>query len=395
MDTNEIMEMSDRYVMHTYGRIGMAPVRGAGARLWDAEGREYLDFLAGIAVNSLGHCHPAVVQAVQEQAARLMHVSNLYYIEPQAKLARLLVKNSCCQRAFFCNSGAEANEGAIKLARKYAKLKHGPQRYEIITAEKSFHGRTLATVTATGQSKYQQGFEPLPAGFDYVPYNDLEALRQKVGPHTCAVLLEVVQGEGGVNVPGPEYLAGVQEICREQGLLLILDEVQTGLGRTGKFLAYEHFGLEPDIISLAKALGGGFPIGAMLAKEEVAAAFTPGSHASTFGGNPLACAAGLATMETLLAGVIENCAQVGDYFKEKLAAMQQTHPIIKEVRGLGLLLGVELTVAGGAIVDRCREKGLLLSCVNDNVLRFAPPLIITREDVDRALAVLESVLAEQ
>jgi predicted acetylornithine/succinylornithine family transaminase len=394
MKTGEIIQLSDKYVMHTYGRTGLAPVRGEGVRLWDAEGREYLDFVAGIAVNSLGHCHPAVVRAVQEQAARLMHVSNLYYIESQARLAELLVQNSCCDRAFFCNSGAEANEGAIKLARKYAKQKHGPERYEIITAEKSFHGRTLATITATGQAKYRQGFEPLPAGFKYVPFNDLDALRRAAGPQTCAVMLEPVQGEGGVNVATPEYLAGVRELCDRNGLLLIFDEVQCGLGRTGKFLAYQHYGVEPDIITLAKALGGGFPIGAMLAGEEVAAAFKPGDHASTFGGNPLACAAGLAAMRVLLEeGVVQNCARVGEYFKEKLTALKNKYSFIKEVRGLGLLLGMELAVEGGGIVDRCREQGLLINCAGGNVLRFTPPLVITMEDVDRALEIMDGVLS--
>jgi len=314
VNTKEIMALSDKYIMHTYGRIGLAPVRGKGALLWDAEGNEYLDFVGGLAVDSLGHCHPAVVKAIQEQAETLMHVSNLYYIEHQARLAELLVQNSCCDRAFFCNSGAEANEAAIKLARKYSKKKHGPEKYEIITAEKSFHGRTMATITATGQAKFQKGFEPLLPGFKHVPFNNLEALREAIGPHTCAVMLEPVQGEGGVNVADPDYLSGVRELCDRHGLLLIFDEVQCGLGRTGKFLAYQHYGAEPDIITLAKALGGGFPIGAMLAKEEVAAAFTPGDHASTFGGNPLACAAALAAMRAQLdEDIKENCARVGAY----------------------------------------------------------------------------------
>ncbi|SFR05112.1 acetylornithine transaminase [Desulfoscipio geothermicus] len=393
MNTSEIMQLSDQYVMHTYGRIGLAPVRGEGARLWDADGREFLDFVGGIAVNSLGHCHPAVVRAIQEQAARLMHVSNLYYIEPQARLAELLVQNSCCDRVFFCNSGAEANEGAIKLARKWAKKQHGADKYEIITAEKSFHGRTLAAITATGQPKYQQGFEPLPPGFKYVPFNDPDALERAIGPHTCAVMLEPVQGEGGVYAAASEYLAGVRELCDRNGLLLVFDEVQCGLGRTGEFLAYQHYDVEPDIITLAKALGGGFPIGAMLAKETVAAAFAPGDHATTFGGNPLACAAGLAAMQTMLGdGVMQNCRAVGAYFKEKLQDLARKYDFIKEVRGLGLLLGMELNRPGGDIVNRCREKGLLINCVNNNVLRFTPPLVIGTEEVDRALETVEAVL---
>jgi len=389
------MALSDRCVMHTYGRIPLAPVRGAGARLWDAEGREYLDFVAGIAVCSLGHCHPAVVQAVCEQAGRLMHVSNLYYIEPQAELAALLVENSCGDRVFFCNSGAEANEAAIKLARKYGKLHGGAEKIEIVTALKSFHGRTLAAITATGQPRYQKGFEPLPGGFKYVPFNDLAAMEEAVGPQTCAVLLEPVQGEGGVHPAAPEYLAGVRELCRRHGALLIFDEVQCGLGRTGRFLAYQHYGVEPDVFTLAKALGGGFPIGAMVAREEVAAVFKPGDHASTFGGNPLACAAGLAAMKyTLEHGVVENAARVGAYMKERLAEMAGRYPFIREVRGLGLLLGMELDADGNRVVAACRERGLLLNCVDGHILRFIPPLVITTGDVDAALAVLAEVLAE-
>lgn len=393
MNTKEIMAMGDRYVMRTYGRIPMALVRGEGARVWDAGGKEYLDFVSGLAVCSLGHCHPAVAEAISSQARTLMHVSNLYYIEPQVKLAKLLVENTCADRVFFCNSGAEANEAAIKLARKYAKKNLGEERYEIITALKSFHGRTLAAITATGQPKYQQGFEPLPRGFKYVPFNDLAALEAAVGANTCAVMLEPVQGEGGVNEATPEYLAGVRELCQKHGLLLIFDEVQCGLGRTGKFLAHQHYGVEPDIFTLAKALGGGFPIGAMLAREDVAAGFAPGDHASTFGGNPLACAAGLAAMEQILNhGVVENAARVGGYFKDRLMALAGRYPFITEVRGRGLLLGAELSMEGKDIVHQCQEKGLLINCVNLNVLRFIPPLIITERDVDHALDVLVSVL---
>ncbi len=395
MNTNEIMQLSDKYVMHTYGRIAMAPVRGEGARLWDAEGREYLDFVAGIAVNSLGHCHPAVVQALQEQIDRLMHVSNLYYIESQARLAEILVENSCADKVFFCNSGAEANEGAIKLARKWAKKQHGSESYEIITAENSFHGRTLAAITATGQPKYQKDFEPLPQGFKYVPYNDLDALAKAVDLHTCAIMLEPVQGESGVRPATKEYLLGVRELCDKNGLLLIFDEVQCGLGRTGKFLAYQHYGVEPDIFTLAKALGGGFPIGAMLAKDQVAAAFAPGDHAATFGGNPLACAAGIAAMQTTIkCGILENCNQVGAYFKEKLNGLAGKYSFIKEVRGLGLMLGMELTMPGASFVNRCRERGLLINCANNNVLRFVPPLVITTADVDTAVEILDEVLQE-
>lgn len=394
MNSKEIIELGDKYLMRNVGRLPLAPVKGEGARLWDADGNEYLDFVSGIAVNSLGHCHPAVTGAICRQAKKLIHCSNLYYIELQVLLARLLAENSGLDKAFFCNSGAEANEAAIKLARKYAKLKHGPEKVEIITALNSFHGRTLATITATGQPKYQKGFEPLPGGFKYVPFNDLDALEQAVGPATCAVMLEPVQGEGGVNVPSRYYLEGVRMLCQEHGALLIFDEVQTGLGRTGRFLAWQHFGVKPDILTLAKALGGGFPIGAMLAVEEVAGAFQPGDHASTFGGNPLACAAALAAVEEMLrGGVVENAASVGAYMYDKLKALAQKYGFVRDVRGLGLLLGMELAVEGKAVVSGCQEKGLLINCVNNNVLRFIPPLTITTAEVDRAVEILDQVMA--
>ncbi|MBM7853873.1 acetylornithine/N-succinyldiaminopimelate aminotransferase [Desulfohalotomaculum tongense] len=393
MKTKEIIAEGNKYVMNTYGRLPLALVKGKGARVWDAEGKEYLDFVSGLAVNSLGHCHPRVVKAIWRQADTLMHVSNLYYIEPQVRLARLLVENCCADRVFFCNSGAEANEGAIKLARKYAKLHHGPDKFEIITAKRSFHGRTLATITATGQSKFQKGFEPLPGGFKYVPFNDLEALQQAAGPNTCAVMLEPIQGEGGIYPATREYLQGVARLCREKNLLLIFDEVQCGLGRTGNFLAYQLYGVEPDIITLAKALGGGFPIGALLAKEHAAAAFQPGDHASTFGGSPLACTAALAAVQVLLEeGVIENARVMGEYLKDKLNQLAQRHRQIKEVRGAGLMLGVEVEDKGPDIVNRCRERGLLINCVNNNVLRFLPPLIIKEKEIDAAIEILDKAL---
>ncbi|MEG6512554.1 acetylornithine transaminase [Desulforamulus ruminis] len=395
MKNQEIINMGQQYVMNTYGRLPMALVKGEGPWVWDADGRKYLDFVGGLAVNSLGHAHPKVAEAICRQAATLLHCSNIYWIEPQVKLAKLLVENSCAGKAFFCNSGAEANEGAIKLARKYAKKNLGPNQYEVISATNSFHGRTLATVTATGQTKYQKGFEPLPPGFRHVPFNDLAALEESIGPQTCAVMLEPVQGEGGVIPADPAYLAGVAQLCRDKGLLLIFDEVQCGLGRTGKFLAHQHYSVEPDIITLAKALGGGFPIGALLAKEEVAGAFQPGDHASTFGGNPLATAAALAAMEALLQdGVQENAAKVGQYFKEKLSGLAAKHSFVKEVRGLGLMLGLELSIEGKDIVAKCLEQGLLINCTNGNVLRFLPPLIITEEDVDHALAILSGAMDE-
>ncbi|WP_031516779.1 acetylornithine transaminase [Desulfofalx alkaliphila] len=393
MKTKEIIETGSKYVMNTYGRLPMALVEGKGVKVWDAEGKEYLDFVAGLAVNSLGHSHPRVVKAIWRQANTLMHVSNLYHIEPQVELAKLLVENSCADKVFFCNSGAEANEAAIKLARKHAKMKLGQDKFEIITAKQSFHGRTLAAITATGQPKYQQGFEPLPPGFKYVPFNDLEALEKAVGPNTCAVMLEPIQGEGGVNPAGREYLKGVAQICKDKNLLLIFDEVQCGLGRTGKFLAYQLYGVEPDIFTLAKALGNGFPIGAMLAKDEVAHSFQPGDHASTFGGNPLAAAAALATMQVMLhEGVIENAAQMGEYLKNKLGQLAERHSKIKEIRGAGLMLGAELSGPGAEVVNRCREKGLLINCVNNTVLRFLPPLTVTQREIDTAVDILDKAL---
>lgn len=395
MRTKEIIELGEKYLMKNVGRIALAPEHGEGVRLWDVDGLEYLDFVSGIAVNALGHCHPAVADAISWQAHQLMHCSNLYYIEPQVLLAQFLVNNCDLDKVFFCNSGAEANEAAIKLARKFAKLNYDENKVEIITALNSFHGRTLATVTATGQPKYQKGFEPLPAGFKYVPFNDLGAMEEAIGPGTCAVLLEPIQAEGGVNVPDPGYLQGVAELCQKHGALLIFDEVQTGLGRTGAFLAYEHFGAVPDILTLAKGLGGGFPIGATLAKEHVAAVFQPGDHASTFGGNPMGCAAALATMQELvLGGVIDNAARVGEYMYEKLVSLANKYTFVKDVRGMGLLLGMELSVKGKPFVEGCHAKGLLINCVNDYVLRFIPPLIVTTGDVDVAIDILDEVMAE-
>ncbi len=395
MSNQSVMEMGQQYIMHTYGRLSFALVRGEGARVWDADGKEYLDFVGGLAVNSLGHCHPAVAEAVATQARTLIHCSNLYWIEPQARLAKVLVENSDLAKVFFCNSGAEANEGAIKLARKYAKKHLGQDAFEIITMHKSFHGRTLATLTATGQAKFHQGFDPLPQGFRYVPYNDLAALEQAIGPHTCAVMLEPVQGEGGVYPADPAYMKSVRKLCDERGLLLIMDEVQTGLGRTGKLFGYQHFGITPDVMTLAKALGGGVPIGALLAKESVAAAFQPGDHASTFGGNPLACAAGLAAMGVILEeGLAENAARVGAYFKERLQELQSRFTCIKEVRGMGLILGVELNMEGGPVVAACQQHGLLINCAAGCVLRFLPPLTIGKAEVDAAMAIVSGVLAE-
>jgi predicted acetylornithine/succinylornithine family transaminase len=386
----DMVDLGMKYVMNTYKRLPKVFVKGEGSYVWDSEGNKYLDFVAGIAVNSLGHCPPIVVEAIKEQAEKLIHCSNLYWIEPQIKLAQVLVENSCCDQAFFCNSGTEANEAAIKLARKW-----GNGRYEIITMLQSFHGRTLGSLTATGQEKYQKAFKPLPEGFKYVPYNDLDALKDAIGDRTCAVMLETIQGEGGVNVPSTEYLQGVEALCRENNLLLIVDEVQTGLGRTGKAFGYQNFGITPDIITLAKALGGGVPIGAMLAKAHVSKSFVPGDHAATFGGNPLATAAALAATSVLLdPDFLETVIEKGQYFRDKLTELQEKYPQITKVKGLGLMIGCDMSVDPQPIVEKCLEKGVLINAVGGKVLRFVPPLTVTKEEIDHAVEVLSQALSE-
>jgi len=395
MKTEELIALSDRCIMSTYKRFPIVLTRGLGVHVWDSDGKSYLDLVGGIAVCALGHSHPRIVEAIQRQAEILTHVSNFFHIEPQILLAQLLVENSPFDKVFFCNSGAEANEAAIKLARKYASEKMGG-KYELITMEESFHGRTLATVTATGQKRLHAGFHPLPAGFRYVPYNDLHAIEAAVTDKTCGVMVEPIQGESGVVIPSSGYLKGIRRICDERGLLMIVDEVQTGMGRTGTLFACEHEGVAPDMITIAKALGNGFPIGALLSTDRIAAAFTPGSHGSTFGGNPLATAVGLAVLETILEqGVMENCRKVGDYFFQKLGDLKEKHTRVREVRGKGLMLAMELTVPGADFVLECLKRGLLINCTNDNVLRFVPPLILTKTDVDRAIAILDEVLEER
>ncbi len=396
MATEELREDADRYLMNTYARTPISIVRGRGSRVYDLEGREYLDFVAGIAVNVLGHGHPDLIAAIQKQAQHLLHASNLYYTEPQAKLAKMLVEQSFAKKVFFCNSGAEANEAAIKLARRYAHKKYGAERYEIITMLQSFHGRTMATLTATGQEKVQKGFEPLVPGFTHVPFNNLSAVEQAVSGKTAAILVEPIQGEGGVQVADKSYLKGLHELCRQKDLLLIFDEVQTGVGRTGTLFAYEQFGVAPDIMTLGKGLGGGLPIGACLATETAAAAFEPGTHASTFGGNPVCCAAGLAVLRTLLEGrVLEHGRRMGAYLARGLQDMKDRLPMVKEARGLGLLQGLELTVDGKPVVADCLARGLLINCTADRVLRFVPPLIITQADIDRLLDLLNQVLGKR
>ncbi len=395
MKTEELIALSDQNIMGTYKRFPVVLVKGSGMQVWDSNGKVYLDFVAGIAVCSLGHSHPKVVEAIQRQVMILTHVSNLYYIEPQIRFAKLLVENSFADKVFFCNSGAEANEGAIKLARKYASEKMGSGKFEIITMKDSFHGRTLATVTATGQEKFHKGFEPLLEGFKYVSFNDIKALDEAVTDKTCGVLVEPLQGEGGIRVPSDDYLKGVRKVCDERGLLMILDEVQVGMGRTGVLFAHEHYGIKPDIMTLAKALGNGFPVGALLATDKVASVFVPGTHASTFGGNPLAMAAGVATLETILQdGILENCRKMSSYFFQKLKALQNDHPVIQDVRGKGLIIGVEISMEGSDIVNRCLNRGLLINCTYGNVLRFVPPLIVAEGDIDRAVEILDTVLRE-
>lgn len=400
----ELLADSAKYLANTYARFPIVLVRGKGAKVWDSDGKEYLDFVAGLAVNNLGHCHPKVVAAIKAQAEVLLHVSNLYHIEPQIRLAKLLCEHTFADKVFFCNSGAEAVEAALKLARKYAKERWSSDRYEIIVMHHSFHGRTFGALTATAQEKYHQGFEPLLPGFKYIPFNDLKAAERAIDSRTAAILVEPIQGEGGVNVPSDEYLPGLRKLCDETGALLVFDEVQTGLGRTGKLFAYEHWGVEPDMMALAKALGGGIPMGAMLAKEEVAKHFVPGSHASTFGGSPFVSAVALAAFTVILEEDLPGrAAKLGSYLVSKLEGLKGKYPFLTGVRGKGLLLGVELEPAlsgaegadAKAIVKRCLGKGLLINAVSENVLRFLPPLTIEEAELDRGVAILDEVLGER
>jgi len=388
------MARGDQVLMNTYARQPVVMVRGQGARLWDLEGKEYLDFLAGIAVCNLGHAHPAVAAAVARQVQELVHVSNLYYTLPQIELAQRLVDLSFADQVFFANSGAEANEGAIKLCRRYSQTKFGHGRYKIICATNSFHGRTLATLSATGQEKFWHGFEPLLPGFVFVPFDDLSATEAAIDEATCAILVEPIQGEGGVRLPAADYLPGLRRLCDAHDLLLVLDEIQVGLGRTGKLFAYEHSGIRPDIITLAKALANGLPIGALLVTAEAAQGFVPGTHASTFGGGPVVTAAALVVLDILAQPqFLAEVAAKGEYFLEGLRVLQDRHRLIREVRGQGLILGMELDGDGVPLVAACRERGLLINCTQGNVLRFLPPLIVSREEIDRVVGILDEVLA--
>ena len=394
MDTKTLMEWSAKYHTPNYGRTPLVLVRGEGTRVWDSDGKEYLDFTTGIAVTGLGHCHPVITGAIREAAATLLHVSNIFHTAPQVHLAKLLVEHSFADRVFFCNSGAEANEAALKVVRKYAKERLSTDRYEVVATNNSFHGRTLATVSATGQPKYHHGFEPLMPGFKHVPYNDLRAMQRAVDGRTAAILVEPIQGEGGVNIPDDGYLPGLRKLCDDTGALLIFDEVQTGVGRTGKLWAYEHSGVEPDVMTLAKALANGIPIGAMLCREDVATALTAGSHGSTFAGSAFVTSVALATLTTVIGDKLpERADQRGRELMDGLRAMQRTQPAIKEVRGRGLLIGVELTRAAGPVVDACREAGLLVLSAGEKVVRLAPPLIVESADCKRALDILGGAFA--
>jgi acetylornithine/N-succinyldiaminopimelate aminotransferase len=384
---------ADKYMFETYGRFPVTLVRGQGCRVWDETGKEYLDFVGGIAVCALGHSSPLVTNVLKQQSKTLVHVSNLYYTLPQIKLARLLVENSFADRVFFCNSGAEANEAAIKLARRFFKEKSDGHRHIIISMEGSFHGRTMATLSATGQKKIREGYDPLLAGFKFVPFNDLSSLEKATDDKACAVIIEPVQGEGGVVCAQPDYIQGVKKICDERGLLLIFDEVQSGMGRTGRLFAHEHFGVTPHIMTLAKALGNGLPIGAMLSTEELSNTFSPGSHATTFGGTPLVTAVAEAVLRSLLEdGWINNSREMGRYFKERLEGLQDKYSFIKEVRGLGLIIGMELDTEGAPIVNTCIEKGFLINCTQQKVLRFIPPLIVGRKEIDLLVEALDDIL---
>ena len=377
-------ENSKQHLMNTYARFPVTFVRGEGLYAYDEEGRKYADFGSGISVNNLGHCHPAVVKAIAEQAETLCHCSNLYWSEPQLDVAEYLVKYSGLDRVFFCNSGAEANEGAVKLARKYFYDKGRSDQYEIITMKKSFHGRTLATLTATGQDKVKTGFAPLPEGFVYAAFNDFEDLKAKVSEHTCAVMLEPVQGEGGIYPVEKDYLEQVAAFCKEKGLLLIFDEIQCGMGRTGTMFAYEQYGVKPDIVTNAKALGGGLPFGAFIASEEVAASFGPGSHGSTFGANPVAASASRVVFEVMeKENLLAHVKTIGAYLRDKLLDLKEEFPeVIKDVRGLGLMLGMEVTCGASAVVNACFDDGVVLLSAGPDVVRFLPPFIITEKDVD-------------
>ncbi len=390
MNKNKVIENYDNYVIPNYARNPIVIAKGDGVHLWDTDGKRYLDLFSGWAVSSLGHCHPKVTKAMQEQAATLVHVPNTFYSEPQGRLAKYISENSFNGQCFFCNSGAEANEAAIKLARIHSSKKG---KYKIITMKDSFHGRTLATVTATAQPKYHNGFAPLIEGFAYAPFNDLRAVENVIDDKTCGIMLEPIQGEGGINVADKEYMEGLRKICNDNDILLIFDEVQCGMGRTGKYFAYQHYDIAPDIMTLAKSLGNGTAVGAMETSREIAESLVPGSHASTFGGNPLACAASAAVFEVIESeNLLDNATKMGNYSFEQLGNMAKELNVIKEVRGIGLMIGIELKIPAAEVVKKCMDEGLLLNCTHDNVIRFMPQLNVKKEHIDEGLGILKNIL---
>jgi len=392
---NEWIERGTKVIMNTYSQFPIVLEKGDGVYLWDSDGKKYLDFVAGIAVNALGYNDSDYVKEISTQLAKLQHCSNLYWMPPSIELGEILIKNSCFDKIFYCNSGAEAVEAAIKLSKKYGKKNHGENCYEIITMKKSFHGRTMATVTATGQTKYQKGYNPLLPGFSYVEFNNFNELDKAVSENTCAIIIEPIQGEGGIHPAEKTYLEKVRSLCDKKDIVLVFDEVQCGVGRTGELFAYQLFDIKPDVISLAKGLGGGFPIGAMLATQSKADALQPGDHASTFGGNPLACTAGKVILKKLLyGGVLENVQEVGAHLKTKLIELQEKYEIIIDVRGHGLMLGIELNCSVKSIVKECMEKSLLLLGAGENVIRFVPPLIIGKKEIDKGIGILNEVLQQ-
>ncbi|MGI5920948.1 MAG: aspartate aminotransferase family protein [Syntrophomonadaceae bacterium] len=393
MTNKDIMVKGQQFVMNTYARFPIALIKGKGSYVWDANGKQYLDFLAGIAVCDLGHCNEELNQVLKEQAQNLWHVSNLYWIKPQVELAEKLVTASGLDKAFFCNSGAEANEAGIKLARKYFYRQKENNKNHIIVFKESFHGRTLATVTATGQPKYQTGFAPLPAGFVYAEYNNLASVAAAINENTCAIMLEPIQGEGGIHPAQIDFLRGLRKLCDEHNLLLIFDEVQCGMGRTGKLFAFQNYGVAPDILTLAKALGGGFPIGAMLANKKAAAGFEPGDHASTFGGNPLATAVANKVVDIMMQKeFLTQVNEIGDYLLESLSKIADER--IVAIRGKGLMLGMEFNTDIKDLIALCMDKGLLLIGAGARVVRFVPPLTITRQEINKAMAILKEALKE-
>lgn len=390
--TDKIVSLYDKYVMKTYTRVPLCIEKAKGATVWDIDGNKYLDFFPGWAVSGIGHCHPAVAKAVAAQAKKLMHISNNYYARPQAMLAKAIIENAFPGKVFFGNSGAEANEAAVKLARKYGST---TGRYEIITTLKSFHGRTLAMITATGQDKVKHGFEPLPAGFVHVPYNDLSAVERAINDKTIGVMLEPIQCEGGVNIATFEYMQGLRRLCDERDLVLIFDEVQTGMGRSGEMFAFKNFGVVPDVMTLAKALGGGLPIGACVAREKFQDVLTPGTHASTFGGSPIVCAAALAVFDAIKKEkLLQNARKMGEYLKKKLLALQRTYGFVKDVRTVALIIGVELSINGDDVYKECLKEGLLLNCTQGSILRIMPPMTVTKKEIDSAIAILDRIFGK-